>query len=190
MRIVKLLAFLLPFALAAGAAELATTASGKKVVLKDDHTWELFDPNKHLALRDLRAVNEQIQIDIKYKSVQWLNKETRSVLESDYADEKSIQDSLRRVPKGGVLYFRIGKKYLNANDPRYYTITIWDADKKPIYQKDVSEREAVDSDDGGVANLLVVPMLAKPKGKEYKVQVQDRVMKQIWEYTVPLDEMN
>jgi len=174
--------------LSLGAAELVKTKSGNSVVLKDDHTWELFDPSKHLALRDLRASNEQIQISIKYKSYSWLSKEVRSVLEAEYADEQEIKDSLRFVPKGGLLYFRIEKKYIHPQEARYYTYTIWDSGKKPFFQKDGSDREAVDSDDGGYADLLVLPIQHKPKGKVLKVQVQDRVMKQIWEYEVPIDD--
>lgn len=167
---------------------IATTSNGSTVLLHDNGRWEYYQNNA--KIRDVRpsAIPEdaKFQITIQYESVNKIKKDVRMMLEGELATEEEIKDSLRKVPKGGVVYFQVPTKQIKPGFVRELTYYIYDKGKKPIFSQTVRDREAKPSEDSGVSNLLVVPLYAKPKSKVLKAKVVSEAAKQTLEFDIPV----
>jgi len=167
---------------------IATTSNGSTVLLHDNGRWEYYQNNA--KIRDVRpsAIPEdaKFQITIQYESVNKIKKDVRMMLEGELATEEEIKDSLRKVPKGGVVYFQVPTKQIKPGFVRELTYYIYDKGKKPIFSQTVRDSEAKPSEDSGVSNLLVVPLYAKPKSKVLKAKVVSEAAKQTLEFDIPV----
>ena len=167
---------------------IATTSNGSTVLLHDNGRWEYYQNNA--KIRDVRpsAIPEdaKFQITIQYESVDKIKKDVRMMLEGELATEEEIRDSLRKVPKGGVVYFQVPTKQIKPGFVRELTYYIYDKGKKPIFSQTVRDSEATPSEDRGVSNLLVVPLYAKPKAKVLKAKVVSESAKQTLEFDIPV----
>lgn len=167
---------------------IATTSNGSTVLLHDNGRWEYYQNNA--KIRDVRpsAIPEdaKFQITIQYESVNKIKKDVRMMLEGELATEEEIKDSLRKVPKGGVVYFQVPTKQIKPGFVRELTYYIYDKGKKPIFSQTVRDSEAKPSEDSGVSNLLVVPLYAKPKSKVLKAKVVSEAAKQTLEFDIPI----
>lgn len=167
---------------------IATTSNGSTVLLHDNGRWEYYQNNA--KIRDVRpsAIPEdaKFQITIQYESVNKIKKDVRMMLEGELATEEEIKDSLRKVPKGGVVYFQVPTKQIKPGFVRELTYYIYDKGKKPIFSQTVRDSEAKPSEDSGVSNLLVVPLYAKPKSKMLKAKVVSEAAKQTLEFDIPV----
>lgn len=167
------------------ALELAVSQSGRKVVLKNDGTWEPYDPERHFAGADIRQSGPVVELFVKYKNHGFVLGQRRTELQADGIAGKALEDSLRRVPKGGVVYIQMSTDKLNKADPRNYTYTVRDqGNGKVLVKRDGSEREAVDSDDVGISNLAVLPITNQPRG-DLQIIIEDRMSRQVFEYLLP-----
>ena len=167
---------------------IATTSNGSTVILHDNGRWEYYQNNA--KIRDVRpsAIPEdaKYQITIAYESVDKLKKDTRMMLEGELATEEEIRDSLRKVPKGGIVYFQVPTNQIKKGLVRELTYSIYDKGKNPIFSQTVRDSEATPSDTRGVSNLLVVPLYAKPKAKVLKAKVVSESAKQALEFDIPI----
>ncbi len=167
---------------------IATTSNGSTVLLHDNGRWEYYQNNA--KIRDVRpsAIPEdaKFQITIQYESTDKIKKDVRMMLEGELATEEEIKDSLRKVPKGGVVYFQVPTKQIKPGFVRELTYYIYDKGKKPIFSQTVRDSEAKPSEDSGVSNLLVVPLYAKPKSKVLKAKVVSEAAKQTLEFDIPI----
>ena len=167
---------------------IATTSNGSTVILHDNGRWEYYQNNA--KIRDVRpsAIPEdaKYQITIAYESVDKLKKDTRMMLEGELATEEEIRDSLRKVPKGGIVYFQVPTNQIKKGLVRELTYSIYDKGKNPIFSQTVRDSEATPSDTRGVSNLLVVPLYAKPKAKVLKAKVVSESAKQTLEFDIPI----
>ena len=167
---------------------VATTSNGSTVILHDDGRWEYYQNNA--KIRDVRpsAIPEdaKFQITIQYESVDKLKKDVRMMLEGELATEEEIRDSLRKVPKGGVVYFQVPTSQIKKGFVRELTYSIYDKGKSPIFSQTVRDSEATPSEDHGVSNLLVVPLYAKPKSKVLKAKVVSETARQTLEFEIPI----
>ena len=164
------------FLFAAGAFAddiVATTSNGSTVILHDNGRWEYYQNNS--KIRDVRpdAIPEdaKFNVSVVYDSYDKLKKDTRMALEADLATEEEIRDSLRRLPKGGMIYFQVATKQIKKGMPRELTYSVFDKGSKPIFKKTVPDSEATPSGEHGISNLLVVPVEKKPKSKLLKARV-------------------
>ena len=185
----RVLAFLMCFSAVSFAADIvATTSNGSTVILHDNGRWEYYQNNA--KIRDVRpdAIPEdaKFQITILYEGVDKLKKDTRMMLEGELATEEEIRDSLRKVPKGGIVYFQVPTKQIKPGFVRELTYYIYDKGKKPIFSKTVRDSEATPSENRGVSNLLVVPLFAKPKSKVLKAKVVSESARQSLEFEIPV----
>lgn len=185
----SVLAFLMCFSAVSFAADIvATTSNGSTVILHDNGRWEYYQNNA--KIRDVRpdAIPEdaKFQITILYEGVDKLKKDTRMMLEGEFATEEEIRDSLRKVPKGGIVYFQVPTKQIKPGFVRELTYYIYDKGKKPIFSKTVRDSEATPSEDRGVSNLLVAPLYAKPKSKVLKAKVVSESARQSLEFEIPV----
>ena len=153
---------------------VATTSNGSTVILHDNGRWEYYQNNA--KIRDVRpdAIPEdaRFNVSVLYESVDKLKKNVRMAMEADFATEEEIKDSLRKVPKGGLIYFQVATEQIKKGMSRTLTYTIYDKGKKPFFTKTVADTEATPSEDHGVSNLLVVPVYSKPKSKVLKARIQ------------------
>ena len=167
---------------------VATTSNGSTVILHDDGRWEYYQNNA--KIRDVRpsAIPEdaKFQITIQYESVDKLKKDVRMMLEGELATEEEIRDSLRKVPKGGIVYFQVPTNQIKKGFVRELTYSIYDKGKNPIFTQTARDSEATPSEDHGVSNLLVVPLYAKPKSKVLKAKVVSETAKQTLEFEIPI----
>jgi hypothetical protein len=168
-------------------AETAITTSGKKVLLKNDGTWEPFDPARHLNVEDVREQANMVEISLKYKDAGWCQKETRMMLEADDIAEPAILDSLKKAPQGGLIYVQMPSQRRSKTDPRTYLYTVKDSKSKVLVQREASEALAVDADEANTSNLAILPLPAFAKG-DLTIIIQDKGTKQIFEYTISMDE--
>ncbi len=153
---------------------VATTSNGSTVILHDNGRWEFYQNNA--KIRDVRpdAIPEdaKFNVSVLYESYDKLKKNVRMAMEADLATEEEIKDSLRKVPRGGMVYFQVATSQIKKGMPRELTYMLYDTGKKPIFTKTVSDTEATPSEDRGVSNLLVVPVYSRPKAKVMKARVQ------------------
>ena len=178
-------------ALAAGAFAndiIATTSNGSTVILHDNGRWEYYQNNA--KIRDVRpeAIPEDAKFNVTvfYESVDKIKKNVRLALEADFATEQEIKDSLRKVPKGGIIYFQVPTKQIKPGLNREFTYSVYDKGKTPILSKTVAETEAQPSEDAGISNLVVVPVYARPKAKVMKARVENRAAHQTLDIDIPI----
>lgn len=177
------------FAVGAFANDIvATTSNGSTVILHDNGRWEYYQNNA--KIRDVRpeAMPEdaKFNVTVLYESADKIRKNVRMALEADFATEEEIKDSLRKVPKGGVIYFQVPTKQIKKGLNREFTYSVYDKGKNPIFTKTVAETEATPSEDAGVSNLLVVPVYGRPKAKVMKARIENRAAKQTLDIDIPI----
>lgn len=167
---------------------VATTSNGSTVILHDNGRWEYYQNNTNI--RDIResAVpkDARFEVSVLYESADKVKKNVRMALEADFATEEEIKDSLRKVPKGGYIYFQVPTKQIKPGLTRELTYSIYDTGKKPIFTKTVRDSEAVQSEDAGVSNLLVVPVYGRPKAKVMRATVEDRKNRATLDIDIPI----
>ena len=167
---------------------IATTSNGSTVILHDNGRWEYYQNNA--KIRDVRPSatpeDAKFNVSVLYESAEKLKKNVRMAMEADFATEEEIKDSLRKVPKGGIIYFQVPTKQIKKGLNREFTYSIYDKGKNPIFTKTVAETEATPSEDAGVSNLLVVPVYGRPKSKVMKARVENRAAKQTLDIDVPI----
>ena len=168
---------------------VATTSNGSTVILHDNGRWEYYQNNA--KIRDVRpsAIPEdaKFQITIQYESVDKIKKDVRMMLEGELATEEEIRDSLRKVPKGGVVYFQVPTSQIKPGFTRELTYYIYDKGKKPIFSQTARDSEAKPTvESSKVSNLMVVPLYAKPKAKVLKAKVVSESAKQTLEFDIPV----
>lgn len=168
------------------ALETAITTSGKKVILKNDGTWEPFDESRHLDAGDLRE-NQKVEISLKYKDYSWCVKEKRMLLEADELKESAILDSLKRISKGGQIYVQVPTGNVNTKDPRTYEYKVRDSKGRMLVQKQASESKAATADEPGLSTLIVLDVPAFSKGS-LKIEIQEKGSRQTFEYTLEMQE--
>ena len=155
---------------------VATTSNGSTDLLHDNGRWEYYQNNANI--RDVResAVpkDARFEVSVLYESPDKVKKNVRMALEADFATEEEIRDSLRKVPKGGYVYFQVPTKQIKPGLVRELTYSIYDTGKNAIFTKTVRDSEATASEDAGISNLLVVPIYGRPKAKVMKARVEDR----------------
>ena len=155
---------------------VATTSNGSTVILHDNGRWEYYQNNANI--RDVResAVpkDARFEVSVMYESADKVKKNVRMALEADFATEEEIKDSLRKVPKGGYVYFQVPTKQIKPGMVRELTYSLYDGGKKPIFTKTVRDTEATPSEDAGISNLLVVPVYGRVKSKVMQAKVEDR----------------
>ena len=189
MNWVKFWALVLSLFGASFAADIvATTSNGSTVILHDNGRWEYYQNNA--KIRDVRpdAIPEdaKFQITVLYEGVDKLKKDVRMMLEGEFATEEEIRDSLRKVPKGGIVYFQVPTKQIKKGFVRELVYSIYDKGKKPIFSQRARDSEATPSEDHGVSNLMVVPLYAKPKSKVLKAKVSSESARQTLEFEIPV----
>lgn len=167
---------------------IATASNGATVILHDNGRWEYYQNNS--KIRDIRpdAIPEDAKynISIVYESVDKLKKDARMALEADFATEEEIKDSLRKLPKGGIVYFQVATSQIKKGFVRELTYSIYDKGKKPIFVETSADSSAHPSEDSGVSNLMVAPLYAKPKAKVLKAKVESAKGRQTLEFEIPL----
>ena len=153
---------------------IAKTSNGSTVILHDDGRWEYYQNNAQI--RDIRpeAIPEdaKFEVSVLYENVEKLKKNKRMMLEAEFATEEEIKDSLRALPKGGIVYFQVPTKQIKKGFSRELTYYLYDKGKTPIFTKTVSDAEATPSEDSGISNLLVVPVYGKPKTNMMRAVVE------------------
>ena len=155
---------------------IATTSNGSTVILHDNGRWEYYQNNA--KIRDVRPSatpeDAKFNVSVLYESAEKLKKNVRMAMEADFATEEEIKDSLRKVPKGGYVYFQVPTKQIKPGLTRELTYSLYDGGKKPIFTKTVRDSEATPSEDAGISNLLIVPVYGRPKAKVMQAKVEDR----------------
>ena len=155
---------------------MATASNGATVILHDNGRWEYYQNNS--KIRDIRqsAIPEDAKFNImvEYEDPERVRKNVRLSMEAEFATEEEIKDSLRKVPKGGYIYFQVKTAQIKKGMPRKLTYFLYDGGKNPIFTKTAYDTEAVPSELSGVSNLLVVPVYGRPKSKVMLARVQAR----------------
>lgn len=176
----KILASLLLFTVCSFAIDImATTPNGSKVILHDNGRWEYVKNNSQAkdirpnANKAAEQPDEEIEfeINVEYEPVERIKKNVRLAMEAEFATEEEIKDSLRSVPKGGVVYFQIPTKQIKKGEPREFKYVIYDGGKNPVFSKTGRDTDAVASEIHGMSNLIVVPLFSRPKSKVLKASV-------------------
>lgn len=167
---------------------VAKTSNGSTVILHDNGRWEYYQNNANI--RDVResAVpkDARFEVSVLYESPDKVKKNVRMAMEADFATEEEIKDSLRKVPKGGYVYFQVPTKQIKPGLTRELTYSLYDGGKKAIFTKTVRDSEATLSEDAGISNLLVVPVYGRPKSKVMQAKVEDRANHATLDIEIPI----
>ena len=155
---------------------MATASNGATVILHDNGRWEYYQNNS--KIRDIResAIPEDAKFNVmvEYENPERIRHNVRLAMEAEFATEEEIKDSLRKVPKGGYIYFQVKTSQIKKGMPRKLTYSLYDGGKNPIFTTTAYDTEAVPSELSGVSNLLVVPVYGRPKSKVLLARVQAR----------------
>jgi hypothetical protein len=159
------------------------------VILHDNGRWEYHQNNS--KIRDVRpsAIPEdaKFQITVQYESANKIKKDIRMMMDGEFATEEEIRDSLRKVPKGGMVYFQVPTSQIKPGYTRELTYYIYDKGKKPIFSQTARDSEAKPTvESSKVSNLMVVPLYAKPKSKVLKAKVVSESARQTLEFDIPI----
>lgn len=173
------------FSVNAFSAEMALTKSGKKVVLKNDGTWEFYDPAKHVSVSDIREEAPQISISVKYYNYKFHLDNKKLYWSGTGVEGKALQDSIKSVPKGGVIHLMIGSNAIDANDPKAYKVTLKDYKEKVVFEEEALDIQAVDSDEVGYSILKEIPLKKKYK-QEVWIFIKDPASGQTFQYNLPM----
>lgn len=167
---------------------IATTSNGSTVILHDNGRWEYYQNNS--KIRDIRpdAIPEDAKFNISviYEAADKLKKDVRMAMEADFATEEEIKDSLRKVPKGGMIYFQVATNQIKKGFVRVLNYSVYDTGKKPIFSKTVADSEATPSEEHGISNLMVVPVYGKPKAKVLKARITSTKGNQTLDFEIPV----
>lgn len=167
---------------------IATTSNGSTVILHDNGRWEYYQNNA--KIRDVRpeAMPEdaKFNVSVLYETPEKIKKNVRLAMEADFATEEEIKDSLRKVPKGGIIYFQVPTKQIKKGLNREFVYSLYDGGKKPIFTKTASETEASPSEDSSVSNLMIVPVYGRPKAKVMKARVESVKGKATLDIDIPI----
>jgi hypothetical protein len=178
----KLFKFLVSFAVLISAAEIATTQGGRKVLLKNDGTWEVFNEQKHLEVRDLRDAPERIQIEVKFKSAKYYEDEKKLEWEAYGIKGTDLKDSLKSLPNGGIVYMLMNESAIQKSDPKCYSFTVKDTKSTLITDKGC-DSEARASDDIGIMILKEFYLKSAPKGT-INIDVYDKVIDKTYNFQI------
>jgi len=167
------------------AIEMALTKSGKKVVLKNDGTWEVYNPQIHLNVSDIREEAPQIQLFIKYYDYQFYRDNQKLWWEGNGLSPDEIKDSLKALPQGGVVEIRIESDAVDSQDPKTYMIKVKDHKQREVWSGEALDIQAVDSPDAGLLILKKIP-LKKKYPKEVWVYITEKAMGQEYQFNIPI----
>lgn len=171
------------------ASQMATTYNGATVILHDDGRWEYYQNNE--KVRDLRpsSIPEEAKVNIyvMHESYEKLRKNKRLELEADFAPEEEILDSLRQIPKGGIIHFCVPTEQLKPHAVKTYTYSVWNGGNKPVFQTTKPDSEVEPSDESGVSYLLSVPIYSRIKVKTIKARIENKAGKQTFDFDVPVN---
>lgn len=167
------------------ALEMALTKSGKKVVLKNDGTWEVYNPQIHLNVSDIREEAPQIQLHIKYYDYQFYRDNQKLWWEGNGLSAAEIQDSLRALPKGGMVEVRIESDAVDSQDPKTYLFKVKDHKQREIWSGEALDIQSVDSPDAGLLILKQIP-LKKNYSNEVWVYITEKAMGQEYQFNIPM----
>jgi len=155
---------------------VATASNGSLVILHDNGRWEYHQNNS--KIRDIRQSSipddAKFNVMVEYERPERVRKNVRLAMEAEFATEEEIKDSLRKVPKGGFIYFQVKTSQIKKGMPRKLTYSLYDGGKTPIFKKTVYDTEAVPSERNGISNLLVVPVYGHPKSDVMLARVEAR----------------
>ncbi len=168
---------------------VATTSNGSTVILHDNGRWEYYHNNA--KIRDIRtsAIPEdaKYEVSVMYESPEKIKKDVRMAMDADFATEEEIRDSLRKVPKGGIVYFQVPTKQIKPGLVRTLTYSLFDTNRNtPFFTTTVSDTEAMPSEDTRVSNLLVVPIYSNPRSKALLARIEARGGMDVLEIDIPI----
>lgn len=171
---------------ASASDQLVKLSNGSIVVLHDDGHWEYYQTKE---IKDIRpaAIPESVKttISVTYEGYDKLAKNLRLAMEADLATEEEINDSLRTLPKGGMVHFCIPTEQIDKNNPHDY-VYILSYEKTQLYRSVMSQSKAVDSDEKDISYLLSVPVYKKPKSGHLTARIETVDGKQDVEFDVPI----
>lgn len=166
----------------------ATTSDGRFVILHENGRWEFYQHNK--KVRDVResAIPEDIkfQVTIQYESYEKLRKDTETYLEALEFSSEQIKDSVRTLPRGGIVHFCVPTEQIKKAFPRTFVYSVWNGGKSPVYQETIPDSLAKASGIAGTSYLASVPIYGKLKKSNLKARVQSPDGKQTLDFDVPV----
>lgn len=183
----QLFATLAVFAALAAAEMTATTTDGRHVILHDNGRWEFLRNDK--VVRDIResAIPEDMrfQVTIEYESYDKLRKDTEMYLTALEVPPEVIRDSVRAIPRGGIVHFCVPTEQIRKGMPRTFVYSVFDG-KNQVFREAVPDAAARPSGKAGVSYLVSVPLFSRPKAKVLKAQVQSEDRMQTLDFDVPI----
>lgn len=168
---------------------IATMPNGTAVILHDNGRWDYYHNNENM--RDIRPSAQpqdlKYEVSVMYESPDKIKKDVRMAMDADFATEEEIRDSLRNVPKGGIVYFQVPTKQIKPGLVRTLTYNLYDSNRsQPFFTKTVPDTEATQSEDSRISNLLVVPVYSRLKGKSMLARIEARGGLDVLEIDIPI----
>ena len=166
----------------------ATTSDGRYVILHENGTWDFYRNNS--KIRDVResAIPEDVrfQVTIEYESYETLKKNLKMYLEALETPEDVIKDTLKTLPRGGIVHFCVPTEQIRKGLPRTFIYSVWSDSKTPVFNERVPDSLAIKSEKAGVSYLVSVPVYSKIKKASLKARVQSEDKKQTLDFDVPV----
>ena len=183
-----LLFFLVLFSVALADDIIATASDGRIVILHDNGRWEYYQNNK--KIRDVResAVPQDMkfEVSIRYENYETLRKNMEMYLTALEFSEEAIKDSVRTLPRGGIVHFCVPTAQIRKGLPRTYVYSVWNGGKSPVFRETVPDSLAKQSEHAGESYLVSVPIFTKVKKSGMKARVESQDGRQTLDFEVPV----
>ena len=167
---------------------IATASDGRIVILHDNGRWEYYQHNK--KIRDVResAVPQDMkfEVSIRYENYETLRKNMEMYLTALEFSEEAIKDSVRTLPRGGIVHFCVPTEQIRKGLPRTYVYSVWNGGKSPVFRETVPDSLAKQSEHAGESYLVSVPIFTKVKKSGMKARVESQDGRQTLDFEVPV----
>lgn len=164
----------------------ATTSDGRIVILHDNGRWEYYQNNK--KIRDVRETaipqDMKFEVSIRYETYETLRKNLEMYLTALEFSEEAIKDSVRTLPRGGIVHFCIPTEQIRKGLPRTFVYSVWNGGKSPVFRETIPDSLAKKSDRAGESYLASVPIFTKPKKSGMKARVESPDGRQTLDFDV------
>lgn len=178
--------FFISFSFALASDITATTSDGRIVILHDNGRWEYYQNNK--KIRDVRESaipkDMKFEVSIRYEAYETLRKNMEMYLTALEFSEEAIKDSVRTLPRGGIVHFCVPTEQIRKGLPRTFIYSVFNGGKSPVYRESVPDSLAKQSEHAGESYLVSVPIYTKPKKSGMKARVESPDGRQTLDFDV------
>jgi hypothetical protein len=176
-------ALILFLLLSANAMQLAVTDSGRKVVVKNDGTWENYNPKIHKVSADMVAV-PKADMAVRYLSYYEAKRELEKDLKRRGVKGKAYRKAMAKLHHSGMVQLMM-RSHRISTQPTVYKCEIKNHKDQVLIKKELLDVASRDSDYDGFVVLGDFLLRQKPV-KELWLYVLEPKSRITYQFNIPI----